>query len=303
MTATATTTESIRAKLTIPEIRGFKRGAKLAMVTAYDYPTARFAEAAGMDMLLVGDSLGMVVLGYASTVPVTMEEMLHHAKAVVRGAPATHVVADLPFLAYHLSDAQAIENAGRMLKEAGVDGVKLEGGQAFAGRVAAVAAAGIPVVGHVGLTPQSASGVGGFRVQGRDLEGAVRMVRDAEAIAAAGVYAMVVEAVPSELAALITERVAVPTIGIGAGTDCDGQVLVAHDLLGLEERVSPRFSKRYADLAGTTREAMAAYAAEVRAGRFPDDEHAYSMKQEIAAAMRAAVRGDAVDFDRYGDWT
>jgi 3-methyl-2-oxobutanoate hydroxymethyltransferase len=283
------------AKLGVPEVRARKGGPKLAMVTAYDFPTARLAEAAGIDLLLVGDSLGMVVLGYATTVPVTLDEVVYHAKAVVRGAPDTHVVADLPFLTYQISDAQAIESGGRLLKEAGVDAVKLEGGQAMADRVRALVRAGIPVVGHVGLTPQSAGSLGGFRVQGRELEPALAILGDAEAVAAAGAYALVVEAVPRELAALISERVAVPTIGIGAGPDCDGQVLVAHDLLGLEERIAPRFAKRYADLAAATREAFAAYAAEVRDGAFPDAGHSFAMKPEVAAALRRAAGVPGVD--------
>ena len=277
------------AKLGVLDVRARKGGPKLAMVTAYDYPTARLAEAAGMDLLLVGDSLGMVVLGYATTVPVTLEEVVYHAKAVVRGAPNTHVVADLPFLTYQISDAQAIESGGRLLKEAGVDAVKLEGGEAMADRVRALVRAGIPVVGHVGLTPQSAGSLGGFRVQGRELEPALAILGDAEAVVAAGAYALVIEAVPRELAALIGERVAVPTIGIGAGPDCDGQVLVAHDLLGLEERIAPRFAKRYADLAAATREAFAAYAAEVRDGVFPDAGHSFAMKPEVVAALRRAA--------------
>jgi 3-methyl-2-oxobutanoate hydroxymethyltransferase len=277
------------AKLGVLDVRARKGGPKLAMVTAYDFPTARLAEAAGIDLLLVGDSLGMVVLGYATTVPVTLDDVVYHARAVVRGAPNTHVVADLPFLTYQISDAQAIESGGRLLKEAGVDAVKLEGGQAMADRVRALVRAGIPVVGHVGLTPQSAGSLGGFRVQGRELEPALAILGDAEAVVAAGAYALVVEAVPRELAALIGERVAVPTIGIGAGPDCDGQVLVAHDLLGLEERIAPRFAKRYADLAAATREAFAAYAAEVRDGVFPDAGHSFAMKPEVAAALRRAA--------------
>jgi len=278
------------AKLGVPDIRARKSGTgpKLVMVTAYDFPTARLAEAAGIDLLLVGDSLGMVVLGYASTVPVTLDEMLHHARAVTRGAPATHVVADLPFMTYEVSDAQAIASAGRLLKEGGVDAVKLEGGAAMADRVRAVARAGIPVMGHVGLTPQSAGNLGGFRVQGRDLASARAVLRDAEAVAAAGAYALVVEAVPAELAALITARVGVPTLGIGAGAACDGQILVAHDVLGLEDRLAPRFAKRYADLGTATQEAFAAYAAEVRAGAFPDAAHSYALKPDVAAALRAA---------------
>jgi 3-methyl-2-oxobutanoate hydroxymethyltransferase len=276
-------------KLSLPEIRGRNAGPKLTMITAYDYHTARLAEAAGIDLLLVGDSLGMVVLGYSSTVPVTLEEMLHHTRAVVRGAPRTHVVADLPFMTYQISDAQAMESAGRLLKEGGADAVKLEGGQAMAGRVRALVAAGIPVMGHVGLTPQSAGSLGGFRVQGRGRDAALGILADAEAIVAAGAYAVVVEAVPTELAALMTERLSVPTIGIGAGPACDGQILVLHDLLGLEDRISPRFAKRYADIGTATREAFAAFAAEVRDGVFPDAEHSYAMKPDVAKSLREEV--------------
>lgn len=256
------------------------------MVATYDYPLARLAEQGGVDIVLVGDSLGMVVLGHASTVPVTMDDILHHCRAVVRGAPSSHVVADLPFLSYQINDARAIENAGRLLQEGGADAVKLEGGRALSGRIRAIVTAGIPVMGHVGLTPQSAGSLGGFRVQGRDLESARAVLADAEAVAAAGAYAVVVEAVPADLAALITERIPVPTIGIGAGVGCDGQVLVGHDLLGLDDRVAPRFAKRYADLAAAARDAFASFAADVRAGSFPDDAHSYAMKPEVAAALR-----------------
>lgn len=261
------------------------------MVAAYDYPFGRLAEEAGVDLILVGDSLGMAVLGYATTVPVTLDEMLHHARAVVRGAPATHVVGDLPFLSYQIDDARAIESAGRMLKEGGVDAVKLEGGGAMADRVRAIVAAGIPVVGHVGLLPQTAGGLGGFRVQGRRVESARAILADAEAIAAAGAYALVVEAVPADLGALVTERVAIPTIGIGAGPDCDGQVLIGHDLLGLEARLAPRFAKRYAELGDTARAAFAAFARDVRDGSFPDAAHSYGAKEEVAAALRREFDG------------
>ncbi|HET7092626.1 MAG TPA: 3-methyl-2-oxobutanoate hydroxymethyltransferase, partial [Thermomicrobiales bacterium] len=256
-------------KLTIPEVRARKGGERLAMVATYDVPFARLAETAGVDLLLVGDSLGMVVLGYESTVPVTMDDILHHCRAVVRGAPNTFVVADLPFLSYHLDDRQAIENAGRLLKEGGADAVKLEGGRGMASRIRAVVAAGIPVVGHVGLTPQSATMLGGFKIQGRDLDSAHALIDDGLAIADAGVFAMVVEAVPDEVAAIITARAPVPTIGIGAGPACDGQVLVGHDLLGFDEAPSPRFVRRYAELAPTIRGAFARFAADVRAGAFP----------------------------------
>lgn len=277
-------------KLSVPDIAARKRGPKLAMVTAYDYPTARRAEAAGLDLLLVGDSLGMAVLGYESTVPVTMEDVLHHTRAVVRGAPGTHVVADLPFMSYQVSVAQAVENAGRLVKEGGADAVKLEGGRIVQDRLRAIAAAGIPVMGHVGLTPQSAGSLGGFRVQGRDAVSARAILADAAAVVAGGAYALVVEAVPAELGTLITARVPIPTIGIGAGPGCDGQVLVSNDLLGLEDRIAPKFVKRYAEVGVAMETAFAAYAADVRSGAFPDAaEHGYAMKPEVAAALHKAA--------------
>jgi 3-methyl-2-oxobutanoate hydroxymethyltransferase len=275
-----------REKLTAPQIQERKGGPKLTMVSVYDYPMARLAEQAGLDLLLVGDSLGMVVLGHPSTVPVTLADIVHHARAVVRAAPTTHVVADLPFLTYQIDDALAIGNAGRLLQEGGADSVKLEGGRAVAGRIRAIVAAGIPVMGHIGLTPQSAGSLGGFRVQGRDVASARAILADAEAVAAAGAFAVVIEAVPAELGALITERLPIPTIGIGAGPDCDGQVLVGHDLLGFGEGVLPRFAKRYADLGATTRTAFAAFVEEVRAGDFPAAAHSYAMKPEVATALR-----------------
>lgn len=282
-------TDLPRRKLTAPEIRARKNGGKLVMLTAYDYPTARLAEAAGIDILLVGDSLGMAVLGYTSTVPVTMDDILHHTRAVVRGAPGTHVVADLPFMSYHVSDSQAVENAGRLIKEGGADAVKLEGGRVIADRIRAIVAAGIPVMGHVGLTPQSAGSLGGWRVQGRDLASARAILADAAAVVAAGGSSLVVEAVPAELGALITERVPVPTIGIGAGANCDGQVLVCTDLLGIEDRIAPKFAKTYVNLADAIRTAFAAYTDEVRTGAFPDAEHSYATKLEIVAALREDV--------------
>lgn len=279
-----------RAKLSHGDIRRRKNADKLAMITAYDFAIARLAEAAGIDLILVGDSLGMVVLGYDSTVPVTMEEILHHCRAVVRGAPRTHVVADMPFMSYHLSDAQAIENAGRLLKEGGADAVKLEGGVSVAGRIRAIVAAGIPVMGHIGLTPQS-SGAGGFKVQGRDVESARAILADAAAVAGAGAYSFVIEAVPADLGELITQRVPVPTIGIGAGPACDGQVLVSTDVLGIEDRYLPKFGKRYAELGDAIETAFAAYVAEVRGGAYPTAEHSYKMKPEVAAALRQKVGG------------
>jgi 3-methyl-2-oxobutanoate hydroxymethyltransferase len=211
------------------------------------------------------------------------------------------VVGDLPFLTYQVDDARAVENAGRLIQEGGVDAVKLEGGRAMAHRVRAIVAAGIPVMGHVGLLPQSAANVGGFRVQGRQIDSAREILADAEAIAAAGAYALVVEAVPAELGALITERVNIPTIGIGAGPGCDGQVLIAHDLLGLEERVAPRFAKRYAELGAAARGAFAAFAEEVRDGAFPDAAHSYGMKPEVAAALRRESGGDDAPDGDHGE--
>jgi len=279
-------------KLTAPAVAARKGGPKLTMVSAYDYPLARLAELAGIDLLLVGDSLGMVVLGYDSTVPVTLDDIVHHARAVVRGAPRTHVVGDLPFLTYQIDDARTLEHAGRLMQQGRVDAVKLEGGRGLAGRIEKLVAAGIPVMGHVGLMPQAAATLGGFRVQGRDAASARAILADAEAVAAAGAYALVVEAVPAELAALITERVPIPTIGIGAGAACGGQVLVGHDLLGLEERVAPRFAKRYADLGAAARDAFAAFAAEVRAGSFPDAAHSYAMRPEVLAELRQTLAAE-----------
>jgi 3-methyl-2-oxobutanoate hydroxymethyltransferase len=278
--------EPKRGKLTVPDIMERKRGPRLSMVSLYDFPFARLAQEAGIDLLLVGDSVGMVVQGHDSTVPVTLDHILYHAQAVRRGAPRTHIVADLPFLTYHIDDARTIENAGRLLQEGGADSVKLEGGQEVADRVATLVRAGIPVMGHVGLTPQSAGALGGFKVQGRDAASARKILADAEAIAAAGAYAMVVEVVPAELGAMITERVPVPTIGIGAGPSCDGQVLVAHDMLGLQERIIGRFAKVYAEVGAEIQDAFAVFANEVQAGEFPDAEHSYGMAAEVVAELR-----------------
>ena len=275
-----------RTKLTALDIRGRKEGPRLSMVSIYDFPFARLAEEAGLDIILVGDSLGMVVQGHDSTVPVTLDHIIYHAQSVRRGAPRTHVVADLPFLTYHIDTARAIENAGRLLQEGGADSVKLEGGQEVADRVAAIARAGIPVMGHVGLTPQSAGALGGFKVQGRDVVSARKILADAEAIASAGAFAMVVEVIPAELGAMITERVSIPTIGIGAGPSCDGQVLVAHDMLGLQERIIGRFAKVYANVGDDVREAFASFATEVGEGSFPDEEHSYRMAKDVLDQLR-----------------
>jgi 3-methyl-2-oxobutanoate hydroxymethyltransferase len=284
-----------RKKLSAEAVSERKGGPKLSMLAAYDYPTARLIEAAGVDIILVGDSLGMVVLGYESTVPVTVDDILHHTRAVVRGAPNTHIVADMPFLSYHLSDAQAIENAGRLIQQGGADSVKLEGGRRIAERIKAIVDAGIPVMGHIGLTPQTAGKSGGFRVQGRDLQSALAIVEDAEAVAAVDVFSMVVEAVPADLGRIVTERVSVPTIGIGAGADCDGQVLVVNDLLGIDSNLSLRFAKRFAELGPAMESAFASYVGEVHDGAFPAPEHSFTMKPEVLKALGEALSGDSGD--------
>jgi 3-methyl-2-oxobutanoate hydroxymethyltransferase len=275
-----------RRKLTAPDIREMKsEGRKIVMVTAYDYPTARAVEAAGLEAILVGDSLGMVVLGYDSTVPVTMEDMLHHTRAVMRGVETVHVVADLPFMSYQISDEQAVENAGRLIKEGGADAVKLEGGEVVASRIRAIVRSGIPVMAHIGLTPQSAASLGGFRVQGRSLEAARAILNDAFAVQEAGAYSVVVEAVPRQLGRIITERLDIPTIGIGAGVDCDGQVLVNADMLGAYDKFTPRFAKRYAGMQDVMQAAFREYAEEVRAGVFPANEHGFAMSREVVQQL------------------
>ena len=282
--------ESLDTKLTAYDIQARKGGLRLSMVSVYDFPFARLAEEAGIDILLVGDSLGMVVQGHDSTVPVTLDDIVYHAKAVRRGAPRTHVVADLPFLTYHTDTGRAIENAGRLLQEGGADSVKLEGGQEIAERAAAIVRAGIPVMGHIGLTPQSAGALGGFKVQGRNVASARKILDDARAIADAGAYAMVVEVIPAELGEMITASVPIPTIGIGAGAACDGQVLVGHDMLGLQERIIGRFAKVYANVGDDVRRAFTAFAEEVRAGAFPDEEHSYAMAKDVIAQLRESSR-------------
>jgi 3-methyl-2-oxobutanoate hydroxymethyltransferase len=279
--ATSTSPTSPRQKLLAPAIRAAKGGAPLVMVTAYDAPTARLAQEAGVDLILVGDSVGTALLGFDSTVPVTIEMILHHCRAVRRGAPKTHIIGDLPFMTYQASDEQAVVNAGRLLQEGGADAVKLEGGQAMASRIAAITAAGIPVMAHIGLTPQSAGNLGGLKVQGNDVATAKRLLADADAAAQAGAYALVIEVVPAALAQRITQRVPIPTIGIGAGPACDGQVLVSTDLLGFGGEYRPRFVERYADLAGTIRDAFIAYARDVREGSYPRKEHTYGIRPEV----------------------
>jgi 3-methyl-2-oxobutanoate hydroxymethyltransferase len=279
-------------KLPLPEVAEMKRrGDRIVMITAYDAPSARIADAAGVDLILVGDSAAMVVLGHDSTVPATMDEMLMLTRAVTRGAHRPLVIADLPFGSYQVSTEQAIESAIRFVKEAQADAVKLEGAGPMLARVQALTDAGIPVMGHLGLTPQTATMLGGFKAQGRTATKAVQLYEDALALQAAGCFSLVLEAVPSPVAARITEALDIPTIGIGAGPDCDGQVLVWHDLLGLYEGHAPRFVKQYADLAPTIGAAVEQYASEVRDGSFPEEQHTYSMTDEELALFEESLAG------------
>jgi len=283
-------------KLPLPELADMKRrGEPIVMVTAYDYPSGRIADAAGIDVVLVGDSAAMTVLGNDSTVPATMDEMVMLTQATARGAKRPLVVADMPFGSFQVSDEDAIRNGIRFVKEADADAVKLEGAGPTISRVLALVGAGIPVMGHVGLTPQSATILGGFRAQGRTAEKAQRLLQDARALEAAGCFAVVLEAVPAEVAARITESLSVPTIGIGSGRGCDGQVLVFHDLLGLYEGKAPRFVKQYADLAAETKSALERYAADVRSGAFPSDEHTYSIPEDELAAFEAVLSGSRAE--------
>lgn len=265
----------MRKKVTIPDILQMKpEGRKLTVLTSYDYPTARLVDAAGVDAILVGDSAGVVFSGYENTLPVTMDEMLYHVKAVVRAKPKALVIGDMPFMACQCGELKALENCGRMLQE-GAEAVKIEGGVNMASIIRAVTTMDIPVMGHVGLTPQSVHRMGGYKVQGRK-EQAERILEDAHAVQEAGAFAVVLEGIPAKLAARITEELAIPTIGIGAGPSCDGQVLVIHDILGLCEKYSPRFVKRYADLGPVITEAARQYVSEVKDGLFPTEEHSFS---------------------------
>lgn len=271
---------------TAPAVHARKGGDKLVVLTAYDFPTARQAEAAGADILLVGDSLAMVVLGHPDTLSVTLDEMIHHCKAVSRAATQCLVVGDLPFLSYEASDEQAVHSAGRLMKEGGVRAVKLEGGREMLPRIQAILRAGIPVMGHVGLTPQRVAALGGFTVQGKDLAAAQKILDDARALDQAGCFAIVAECVPAPLGERIAREVGAPVIGIGAGPGCDGQVLVSHDVLGLFGGKRPRFVKQYADLAALQTEAFRAYGQEVRQGAFPGPEHGFAMDAAVLAALK-----------------
>lgn len=269
-------------RVTINRLMEMKlQGEKFCMLTAYDYSTAKLVDEAGVPLILVGDSLGMVMLGYDSTIPVTMDEMIHHTKAVARGAKNALIVGDMPFMTYHASIEQALRNAGRFLQEGGAQAVKLEGGVAVAEKVRYIVAAGIPVMGHLGYTPQSTHQLGGPRAVGKTSEAAAQLLRDAQALEEAGVFAIVLELVPAPLAKLITEKVRVPTIGIGAGKDCDGQVQVIHDLLGLFSEFVPKHAKPYAKLREIARSAITAYMTEVREGTFPTPAHSPSMDESL----------------------
>jgi 3-methyl-2-oxobutanoate hydroxymethyltransferase len=277
-------------KVMIPDLMKMKEeGRKITMITAYSYPQARIVDEAGIDIILVGDSLGMVELGYRDTVPVTMEEMLHHTRAVVRGTRRAHVVGDMPFMSYNISIEQAITNAGILYKDGGADSIKLEGGREMARVVEAIYRAGIPVFGHIGLTPQTAALLGGFKVQGKSLDAAKKMVEDAVALEQAGAFALILEAIPQQVAAIITERVKIPTVGIGGGLHCDGQVLVLHDMLGLFKRFTPKFVKVYANLYDTQVAAVKEFIADVQGERFPAEEHSFNMKAEAVAELRKAL--------------
>ncbi|MBN1838054.1 MAG: 3-methyl-2-oxobutanoate hydroxymethyltransferase [Spirochaetales bacterium] len=267
-----------KKKLMLHELYRMKsEGRKLTWLTAYDYPTAQFAEAAGLDMLLVGDSLGMCVYGYPGTVPVTMDQCIVHSEAVRRGAPNTFVIGDMPFMSYQLSDQDAVANAGRFLKEAGVDAIKLEGGRRVAGRIRAIVDAGMVVCGHLGLTPQSSGQLGGHKAQGRTVESAEAVIEDALAVHEAGAHLLLLEAVPPEVAGFVAKKLPIPVYGIGAGPDCDGQLLIVSDLIGQFQAFTPKFVKKYADVASVITEAMRAYVQDVQERAFPAEEHCYHM--------------------------
>ena len=274
-------------RITINQIRDMKqKGEKITMLTAYDYSTAKIVDEVGIPLILVGDSLGMVVLGYESTIPVTMEDMLHHTKAVVRGTKHTMIVGDMPFMTYHISIDDALKNAARFIQEAGAQAIKLEGGVTVAEKVKRIVECGIPVMGHIGLTPQSIHQFGGFKVQGRTPEAAVKMLKDAQALEEAGAFAVVLETVPTPLATLITQKISIPTIGIGAGIGCDGQVQVINDILGSYTDFVPKHAKQDAKLADIMSSAITEYYNEVKAGTFPTAKQSFSMDESILAELK-----------------
>jgi len=275
-------------RITITKIKEMKqKGEKIAMLTAYDYSTAKIVDEAGIPLILVGDSLGMVVLGYESTIPVTMEEMLHHTKAVVRGTKQAMVIGDMPFMTYHISVEDALYNAALFIQEGGAQAVKLEGGVTVAEKVKRIVDCGIPVMGHIGLTPQSIHQFGGFKVQGRTPEAAARLLEDAKALEEAGAFSVVLETVPAQLAKLITKKIGIPTIGIGAGIHCDGQVQVINDILGSYTEFVPKHAKQYAKLTDIISKAVNQYRSEVKAGTFPTEKQSFAMDESILAELKA----------------
>lgn len=277
-------------RVTINDLLEMKRqGQKVPMLTAYDYTSAQLLEAAGIRMILVGDSLGQVVLGYDSTLPVAMEDMLHHIRAVVRGTQTAHVVGDMPFMSYQAEPSDAVRNAGRIMQEGGAQSVKLEGGKQMAGTVVRIVESGIPVMGHIGLTPQAINQLGGYKAQGKSTAAAVRLIEDARALEEAGAYAIVLEDVPTPLSSMITNLVAIPTIGIGAGAGCDGQVQVFHDFLGLYSDFTPKHARRFAELGGAIKSATADYIAGVRDGSFPTGEQSFKMSQAVLDELQDKV--------------
>jgi 3-methyl-2-oxobutanoate hydroxymethyltransferase len=279
-----------RGKVTIPYLQEKKlKKEPITMLTAYDYPMALLEEQAGIEIILCGDSLGMTVYGYDGTLPVTMDMMVKHAAAVKRGAPTAFVIGDMPFLSYQISKEEAVRNAGRFMQESGVDGVKLEGGEAMAETMRHIVNAGIPVMGHLGLTPQSISALGGFKAQGRNVDNALKIIKDAEILEEAGAFSILLEAIPPEVAKIITEKAKIPIISIGAGMYCDGQLLIVHDMLGFFDRFTPKFVKKYANLNGILKDVFEQYKKEVLAGEFPTREQCYGIPEDEIKKLHEAL--------------
>jgi 3-methyl-2-oxobutanoate hydroxymethyltransferase len=282
---------SERTKVTVSQLQQMKRdGQKIIMITAYDYPTGVWAERAAIDILLVGDSMAMTVLGYSTTLPATMDELVNHSQAVTRGNETSFVLGDMPYMSYQPSVEMAVQNAGRFMSEGSCDGIKLEGGVAMAERVEAIVHSGIPVMGHLGLTPQSMSMLGGFKAQGKDALIAKRIIEDAKALEEAGAFSILLEAVPSKVSKLVTERATIPIIGIGGGPDCDGQVLIFHDMFGLYPAFTPKFAKQYADLGEMIVEGLRRYGEDVRSGAFPDTKHSFTISDEQYEELLAMLK-------------
>lgn len=289
----STQTAQQRQKVTIPRLMAKKRKSKpITMVTAYDYSSALLVDQAGMDIILVGDSLAMVMMGLDSTNPVTIDVMIHHCRMVARGSESAFLVGDMPFMSYQVSVADAVRNAGRFLQEAGMEAVKLEGGQTVTDRIEAIVAAGIPVMGHIGLTPQSVTSLGGYKVQGKTAVSAHKLWQDAQALQEAGCFSIVLEAVPAKIAAEISRRLEIPTVGIGAGAGCDGQVLVYHDMLGLFDKFQPKFVKQYANIGEQINQGLTAYREEVEARSFPDEDHSFGIPDTEFDEFLALVERD-----------